>query len=52
MKMNKVTIDEQTIEALEDGKVSLNGEEFSSVYQIEPILNLLIKAVARLEEKK
>jgi len=42
---NTITINGTTIEALEDGKVLLNGKPIKDIADFELIFNTLIKAV-------
>ena len=44
MEENTIRIHGQKIEALENGKVLLNDKELSSIYEVEQVLNLLIKS--------
>ena len=45
MEENTIKVYEQSIEALENGKIAINGKELESVHELEIALNLLIKAV-------
>lgn len=45
MVENTITVNETTIEALDDGKVLLNGEPIKAIADFEIIFNTLIKAV-------
>jgi hypothetical protein len=41
---NTIRIGGESIEALDDGKIAINGKELTSVYEMEHALNILIKA--------
>jgi hypothetical protein len=45
MEENIIRVGEQFIEALENGKIAVNGKELDSIYEFETALNILIKAV-------
>lgn len=45
MEENTIRVGEQSIEALEKGKIAINGKELESAYELETALNILIKAV-------
>lgn len=45
MEENTIRVGGQSIEALENGRIALNGKELESVNELEIALNLLVKAV-------